>query len=111
MAGTFDVLQSKGGQFYFVLKAGNGQVILNGEQYVAKPSCLNGVESVRANAPDGARFDRREAKDGSPYFVLKAANGKVIGQSQMYKSAATMEKGVASVQSNAQKAKVVDRTA
>ena len=45
-----------------------------------------------------------------PFFVLKAANGKIIGQSEMYSSAAAMEKGIASVKANAPTASVVDLT-
>jgi uncharacterized protein YegP (UPF0339 family) len=46
-------------------------------------------------------FDRRKAKDGQDYFVLKAGNGEIIGKSEMYKSAAGMENGIKSVMKNA----------
>ena len=36
----------------FDLKATNGQVIAVSEGYKAKASCLNGVESVKKNAPE-----------------------------------------------------------
>ena len=48
----FEVYQDKQGEYRFRLKATNGQVIATGEGYVAKASCLNGVESVRKNAPE-----------------------------------------------------------
>ena len=48
----FEVYQDKKGEYRFRLKATNGQVIATGEGYVAKASCLNGVESVRKNAPE-----------------------------------------------------------
>ena len=50
----------------------------------------------------------RPAKDGSPYFVLKAANGEPIGKSEMYKTTSSMENGIASVARNAPDAAVVD---
>ncbi|MBQ9195924.1 MAG: YegP family protein [Clostridia bacterium] len=34
------------------MKATNGQIIAVSEGYVAKASCLNGIESVRKNAAD-----------------------------------------------------------
>ena len=51
---TFEVYTDKGGEFRFRLKARNGEVIAASEGYKAKASCLNGVESVRKNAPDAA---------------------------------------------------------
>ena len=36
----------------FDLRAGNGEVIATSEVYTSKSACLNGVESVRKNAPD-----------------------------------------------------------
>ena len=48
----FEVYKDNKGEYRFRLKATNGQVIATGEGYVAKASCLNGVESVRRNAPE-----------------------------------------------------------
>lgn len=36
----------------FDLKAGNGQVIATSEGYTTHANCLNGVESVKTNAPE-----------------------------------------------------------
>lgn len=48
----FEVYEDKAGEFRFRLKATNGQVIAVSEGYKAKASCLNGVESVKKNAPE-----------------------------------------------------------
>ena len=48
----FEVYTDKAGEFRFRLKAANGQIIAVGEGYKAKKSCLNGIESVKKNAPD-----------------------------------------------------------
>ena len=53
----FEVYQDKAGEYRFRLKATNGQIIATGEGYVAKASCLNGVESVRKNAVDAPVVD------------------------------------------------------
>ena len=50
----FEVYADKCGEFRFRLKARNGEVIAASEGYKAKVSCLNGVDSVRRNAPDAA---------------------------------------------------------
>ena len=48
----FEMYQDKAGEYRFRLKARNGEVIAVSEGYVAKASCLNGIESVRKNAPE-----------------------------------------------------------
>ncbi len=48
----FEVYTDKSGEFRFRLKARNGEIIAVSEGYKAKPSCLNGIESVRKNAPE-----------------------------------------------------------
>lgn len=106
--GKFEIKKDKSGQFRFNLKAGNGQVILSSEAYKTKASCDNGIESVRKNSQDDAKYDRKTAKDGSPYFNLKASNGQVIGSSEMYSGNAAMEKGIASVKNNAPGATIND---
>ena len=50
----FEVYVDKAGEFRFRLKARNGEIIATGEGYKAKASCLNGIESIRKNAPDAA---------------------------------------------------------
>ena len=44
------------GKFHFNLVASNGQVIATSEAYERKQSALNGIESVKNNAP-GAEID------------------------------------------------------
>jgi uncharacterized protein YegP (UPF0339 family) len=108
----FEIYQSDSNQkYHFRLKAKNGEIILTGQGYSAKADCQNGVESVRSNAADKERFELLEAKDGRHYFTLKAGNGQVIGQSQMYKSESGLKNGIASVQDNAPTAEVKDLTA
>lgn len=108
--GKFIIKTRKDGQFQFNLKAVNGQVILTSEAYKAKDSCLAGVESVKKNAAEDKRFEVLTAKNGKPYFNLKAANGQVVGTSQMYASMATLKNGIASVKNNAPQAEIIDET-
>lgn len=48
----FEVYKDKAGEFRFRLKATNGQIIAVGEGYKALAGCLNGIESIKKNAPD-----------------------------------------------------------
>jgi len=111
MAGKFELKTSSNGQYRFSLKASNGQTILTSELYTEKRGAKNGIESVRRNAPVDARYERKTAKSGEAYFVLKASNGQVIGQSETYSSNASLEKGIESVKKNAPDAAVDDSTA
>ena len=108
--GKFVISTRKNGEFQFNLKAGNGEVILTSEGYSAKASCLNGIESVKKNAPDDNRYDRKEAKNGKHFFNLKAGNGQIIGSSEMYESAGGRDKGIESVKRNAPDATTDDQS-
>ena len=100
MSGWYEISQAKDGQYRFVLKAGNAETILTSELYTTKAAAQNGIASVQKNSPDDGRFERLEAKNGQPYFNLKAANHQVIGSSQMYSSVAARENGIESVKKN-----------
>lgn len=110
MAGKFELKKSSNGKFFFSLLAGNGQIILSSEMYETKASALAGVESVKKNASDEARYSRLDGKDGSPYFTLRAANSQVIGQSQMYASASARDNGIESCKTNGPSAATEDLT-
>jgi len=101
MAGYFELKVAKGDQYVFNLKAANHQVILSSETYTSKAAARDGIASVQKNAPDDSRYQRKEARDGSHYFVLTATNGQTIGRSEMYTSKSAMENGIASVKTNA----------
>lgn len=58
MAGKFEVFSDKAGEFRFRLKAGNGQVVASSQAYTTKKACLNGIESIRKNAPDAVIDDQ-----------------------------------------------------
>ena len=111
MAGQFELKKTDSGQFVFNLKAGNGQIILTSQRYQAKASAKAGIESIKKHATDDAYYERKTSTANEPYFVLKAANGQIIGHSEMYASAAAMENGIASVKANAPAAPLVDLTA
>lgn len=118
--GKFVVKTVKSG-IKFDLKAGNGEVIASSEVYSSKASCLNGVESVRKNAPIAAvedqtaegfeqqknpKFEMYTDKAGEFRFRLKARNGEIIATSESYKAKASCENGIESVRKNAPDAAV-----
>ena len=110
MSGKFEITKTVNAKFMFNLKADNGIKVLTSQQYEAKAGAMQGIESVRVNALLGERFERLSSAGAEPYFTLKAANGQVIGRSQMYSSSAAMEIGIASVVKNGPDATLVDLT-
>lgn len=110
MAAKFEIKDSKGGQFVFVLKAANGEPILSSETYKTKSGAQNGIESVKKNAQLESAFKADISKDKKHFFVLKAGNGEVIGNSEMYSSESAMKDGIKAVMKAAPDAKVEDLT-
>lgn len=110
MAAKYEIKKAKNGQFFFNLKAANGEVILTSEMYKQKESSDSGIESVKKNSSNDASFERKVAANGQHYFVLKAGNHEVIGKSETYSSSSAMAKGIASVKRNGPGARVVDMT-
>ena len=111
MPATIELKRATDDQYFFRLKAANGQVILASEMYQAKASALNGIESVKKNAPLEKSYDKLTSKNGKFYFTLKAANQQVIGNSEMYESEAARDEGIQSVIKNAPTAELADLAA
>lgn len=109
--GKFVITKRANGEFQFNLKAGNGQGILASEGYSSKSGCEKGIESVKKNSQDESKYDKLTAKNGKPYFNLKATNGQIIGTSEMYESTAARDNGIESVKTNAPTATIDDQTA
>lgn len=106
--GKFIIKTASNGQFFFNLKADNGQTILSSEMYTTKAACNNGIDSVKNNAPIDGRYEKKTSSNGKPYFNLKASNGQVIGNSEMYESTASRDNGITSVKNNAATASVIE---
>jgi uncharacterized protein len=110
MAGWFELSRSSNSQYYFVLKAGNGEIILTSEMYTTKSAAENGIASVQVNSPLDERYERKTATNGKFHFNLKAANHQVVGTSQMYVTAAGRDAGIESVKANGQSKTIKDNT-
>jgi uncharacterized protein YegP (UPF0339 family) len=109
--GKFVISKRANDEYQFLLKAGNGEVILTSEGYSSKANCTNGIESVRKNSQDDDQYDKKTSSNSKYFFNLKAINGQVIGSSEMYESSSGRDNGIASVKKNAAEAVVDDTTA
>ena len=108
MSGKYEIKRAKNGEYYFNLKAGNGEIILTSETYKAKASAKNGIESVKKNSPLEAQYEKKSSAEGKFTFVLKAANHEVIGRSETHESERSRDNGIKSVRANGPSAEVVD---
>jgi uncharacterized protein len=106
----FTILKGRDQQFYFNLKAKNGEIILSSEGYATNYSCRTGIASVKENAPYNSRYERRIAHNGQYYFILKSANWQVIGVSEMYDTTQGRENGIEAVKKDAPNAPIKDLT-
>lgn len=99
-------LKKSDDKYHFVLKAGNGQVILSSQMYASKSSAMNGIESVQKNCGDEKSYEKKTAKNGKFHFNVKSTNGQIIGSSQMYSAESGMNNGIESVKKNAPGAEI-----
>ena len=110
MAAAYEIKRAKNKEFYFNLKATNGEIILTSETYKSRTGARNGIKSIQKNGPDCLRYDMKMDKRGQYYFLLKAPNNKIIGKSESYTKATSMEKGIKSVMKSSASAAVHDLT-
>ena len=110
MAGWFELSKSSDDQYRFVLKAGNGEIILTSELYTTKGAAEKGIASVHANSPLDERYEKKTASNGKLHFNLKAANHQIIGSSQLYANEQSRETGIASVKTNGVTQTIKDKT-
>jgi len=108
--GKFEITKQVNGEFRFSLKAGNGETILTSEGYATKSNCQNGIDSVKRNAPDENKYDRKISSNGKFYFTLEAANGQTIGISELYENETGRNNGIMSVKTQAPDAVIHDAT-
>jgi uncharacterized protein YegP (UPF0339 family) len=100
MPGKYALITAKNGKTNFRLLAPNGQVILASQGYANRTGARRGIASVQKHCSADASYERKKARNGKDYFVLKARNGQVIGKSEMYNTAKAMEAGIESVKKN-----------
>jgi uncharacterized protein YegP (UPF0339 family) len=90
MAGKFVLKKNAGGQFHFNLVASNGQVIATSETYESKAAALNGIESVKENAPGAPTEDQTlEARGGVEMIQITRAAALAVACGALGATAST----------------------
>ncbi|MET4104762.1 YegP family protein [Hymenobacter sp. UYP22] len=107
--GKFQIYRSAiNSQYYYRLRASNGEIIQSGEGYTTKANCQAGIASVKANC-SAERFDKTYA--ASQYgFNHKAMNGEIIGRGEKYTTSTGRDNGIAAVIREAPTAPTEDNT-
>lgn len=98
--GKYHVHKSPSKQYYWNLRAGNGERILQSEMYTSKGAAFGGINSCKENSGSADRYEKRTSNDGKPYFILRAKNNEVIGVSETYSSTQARDAGIASCMAN-----------
>ncbi|OWP65051.1 hypothetical protein CDA63_01475 [Hymenobacter amundsenii] len=92
------------GQYWYHLRADNGEIVQSGEGYTSKASCENGIQSVKANCQP-QRFESYFTA-GQYGFNHVATNGEIIGRSEKYTTAQARDQGIQVVMREAPEARV-----
>ena len=102
---TFQIFQSSG-QYWYHLRADNGEIVQSGEGYTSKASCENGIQRVKANCQP-QRFESF-FNAGQYGFNHVAANGEIIGRSEKCPTTQARDHGLQVVLREAPEARVQD---
>jgi len=89
---TFQIFKGLDSKYYFHVRASNGEILVQSEGYSTRAASVTGSQSVGTNATEEARYQIRDGRSGQFYFVLRAANNKVIAWSELYSSRSNAER-------------------
>jgi len=70
--------------FSFIYVNAEGKTIVKSENYSQKPSAKNGIESVRKNCQDDARYEFKKSSNEKFFFNIKATNAQFVGTSALF---------------------------
>lgn len=110
MKARYEIKRSTNDERYFHLKAPNGEIIMSSEGYKTLAGCENGIGSCREHAPYDRFYTRAVTPEGNPFFHLRAANNRIIGQSELYASVQARDTGIEAIKRYAPQADVIDLT-
>ncbi|WP_046245441.1 YegP family protein [Hymenobacter terrenus] len=88
---TFQLFH-RSGQYWYRLRADNGEIVQSGEAYTTKAGCENGIRSVQENCQPH-RFESFFTS-GQYGFNHVAANGEIIGRGEKYTTAQARDHGI-----------------
>jgi uncharacterized protein YegP (UPF0339 family) len=75
------------------VRAANGEIVLQSQGYTSEGSAFDATDSVETNGADAHQVTVLAAANGQYFFHVKAKNGKIIGQSEIYASESNANRG------------------
>lgn len=103
----FIIRKMSNGQYWWILKAFNGETLLTSEAYNTKQNCQNGITSSKISVAD-TNFRRLKSVRNEPYFTQNSNNNQVLGTSEMYSSTYNRDNGIDAVKRYAPNAIIED---
>jgi len=94
--------------FTFAFMNSADKTVVRSENYAAKKSCLNGIESVRKNSQNDNRYQLCESQNGKFYFNIKASNGQIVATSSLFASEAERDEAISFLKDNAATMRIDD---
>lgn len=104
----FIIRTGKHHQFFFDLKAENGDVLITSEAFHTKAACNTVIESLKAVAKDDNKYERMKAATEHYYFIIKGGNGKQIAKSVLFPTPADRNAAIKSVEAEGHDAVIVE---
>ena len=94
--GKYEIVK-KNGSFYFLLKANNGQLLLESSGYTTEQGAKKAIETFK-NAVESGEFNVDEDKNGNYKFILRAsARSQMLYHGETYGTRQSAENAIGSV--------------
>ncbi|UCE66805.1 MAG: YegP family protein [Candidatus Zixiibacteriota bacterium] len=93
----FQILRGENKQYYFRLRTGRGDIILQSEGYNVRAGAEKGIDIVRISVCHNDRFRRKMSADGKYYFEILTIDGDILGTSKLYESLQGCDNGIFAV--------------
>lgn len=94
--------------FSFVYENAAGKIIVKSENYGQKANAKNGIESVRKNCQDDARYEFKESSNGKFFFNIKSTNGQIVGTSALFANENERTLAIEELKKDSAKAEIIE---
>lgn len=108
LSSVYEISRSSDGQYRFVFKAPNGEILLTSELFKAKASAINALESLKINSKYLENFEILTSKNEKKYFNIKSKNHHILATSQFYNDEVSLDLGMKLVLNHSQTEKIID---
>jgi uncharacterized protein YegP (UPF0339 family) len=98
------------GQYSFILRATNGQLLLTSPYFTDKETVLRTLDLLRSLVQIDQLYRIFNAGGGQCYFDLSNNDGEMLGRSTVYADAQSMQKALTSLKNCAKTSRLLDLT-